>query len=146
MPAPRKLATRTARRKIFDFMMYFIKTSASNLQLAEEKLMNYFHDINYALVMWGSADAILKWHEFQTVVKTPTPEMTEQQKLLWTFAVRDKLAELVKVIRSDLGHADRNLPLAIIADLYIPIRDKDEVLRRLLADQPVSSVPPSTAI
>jgi hypothetical protein len=127
-------------------MMYFIKTSASNLQLAEEKLMNYFYDINYALVMWGSADAILEWHEFQTVVKTPTPEMTEQQKLLWTFAVRDKLAELVKVIRSDLGHADRNLPLAIIADLYIPIRDKDEVLRRLLADQPVSSVPPSTAI
>lgn len=57
-----------AYNKIFDFMMYFLKASNSSNGLDGSKVAEYFYDINYALVLWGSADAIIKWHEFQTLI------------------------------------------------------------------------------
>lgn len=127
-----------AYQKIFDFTLYFTRASNSPEGLAENKLVDHFCDINYALVMWGSSDAILKWHEFQTAAKASVPDADERTKLLWMFGVRNKLAELVKVIRSDLGHADRNISLDVLADLFMPIRDKDESLQRIFTEQPAS--------
>ena len=57
------------------------------------------------------------------------------------FLIRNKLGELVKVIRTDLGHVDKNLPLDTLTDLYLPIRDKQEMLQKILADASPSPSP-----
>lgn len=50
------------------------------------------------------------------------------------FVMRNKLGELVKVIRTDLGHEDKNLPLETLADLYMPIIDKQGAIQKILMD------------
>jgi hypothetical protein len=123
-----------AYNKIFDFMMYFLKSSTSPNGLDGAKVAEYFYDINYALVLWGSADAIIKWHEFQTMIKMQPAEADERTRLMSVFVMRNKLGELVKVIRADLGHEDKNLSLETLADLYMPIIDKQGVIQKILMD------------
>jgi hypothetical protein len=129
---------------IFEFMNYFIRSAKLEEGANLEKLIDFFYKINYALVLWGSAEAIEKWHEFQMMSKSMDSSMSEQQKLLWTFSIINKLAELVKIIRRDLGHVDKDLSLATIADLYIPINDKDETLQRIFQVNSNDAAPPSS--
>jgi hypothetical protein len=118
-----------AYQKIFDFMRYFV-TATNSGQVDTNKLIEYFYDINYALVMWGNADAIVRWHDIQISLKSL--EGDENHVALSVLVWRYKLAELARAIRLDLGHVDKNLSADVLADLYMPLRDKDEFLQKSL--------------
>jgi hypothetical protein len=117
-----------AYQKIFDFTRYFISATKSQQGFDEAKLVEYFYDINYALVMWGNSESIVRWHEMQFALQAASgvdQTATVASMLIW----RHRLADLIRVIRKDLGHVDTNLSVDILADLYMPLRDKDELVK-----------------
>jgi len=76
-----------AYQKIFDFMMYFLQASASSAPTEEAtgKLVAYIYEINYALIMWGSSDVIIKWADFQVALKNHFPIADEAETLARVF-------------------------------------------------------------
>lgn len=113
-----------AYQKVFDFLLFFLRSGRpgnddmSNTELVVSKI----HDVNYALLVWGSDLAINAWQEYFRWLSNRDIQNLDRADLTLNLLIsRNKLAELIILIRKDLGHTDKNLDVTTIADTYMPL-------------------------
>ena len=116
-----------------------------------ELVVARIHEVNYALLVWGSDLTIKGWQDFFKWMSTQNFETLDRPDLtLHTFILRNKLAELILLIRKDLGHTDKGIDVNTIADTYMPInftpedwRLMDEALQRHVVPTPTTKHQPN---
>jgi hypothetical protein len=141
-----------AYQKVFDFLLFILRSArAGGEDLSNtEIVVSRIHEVNYALLVWGSESIIKAWQEFfRWMSNQDTQNMDKPALTLNTFLIRNRLADIIILIRKDLGHSDKNLDVTTIADTYMPINFTaedwqllDEALRRHLpATNPPAPAP-----
>jgi hypothetical protein len=125
-------------QKVFDFLLFFLRSTRNNELSDTESVVSRIHEVNYALLVWGSDLTIKAWQEFfRSMANLEVQTLDRPDLTLHTFILRNKLAELILLIRKDLGHVDKGIDVNTIADTYMPLnfttedwRLMDEALRR----------------
>lgn len=111
-----------AYQKIFDFLGFFLKSMKQPDSLNEFELVEKFYDINHALIAWGSPAVTMRWAEFyQWISSQDITGISPEESVSRALIARTRLADLVKAIRSDLGHGRSDESTQLIADLMWPL-------------------------
>jgi hypothetical protein len=127
-----------AYQKVFDFLLFFLRSTKNDGLSDTEAVVSRIHEVNYSLLVWGSDLTIKAWQEFfRSLANLDFQKLDRPDLTLHTFILRNKLAELILLIRKDLGHVDKGIDVSTIADTYMPINFTpedwhlmDEALRR----------------
>lgn len=127
-----------AYQTYFDFLKFFLRSMRSKDAVGTEEFVKWFHDVNYAFIIWGSEPILRSWQEFFRWLSTQNVQNLDKPGLaLYSLLARNKMAEVIALIRKDLGHSDKGLDLNVICDLYMPLNftsedwaNVDEALKR----------------
>lgn len=113
-----------AYQKVFDFLLFILRsTRTGNDELSNTELVvSRIHEVNYALLVWGSDLTIKAWQDFFRWIQSQNLQELDRPDLaLNTLILPNKLADVVLLIRKDLGHSDKGIDVTTIADIYMPL-------------------------
>lgn len=111
-----------AYQKVFDFLLFILKGMRNDGLSETEVVVSKIHEVNYALLVWGSAGSIKAWQElFSWISGQDYSGLDKPTQTINTLITRNKIAEVILLIRKDLGHIDRGIDFNTIADVYMPL-------------------------
>ena len=112
---------REAYGKIIELIFDLIMKTKSGKQISgkEAHLVKKMSDIKQGLMVWGSPGAIREWNSFEIQSDSGTRDVS---------AVIAGMERILREVRKDLGHDDRDLEFGQLFGLVILAEDKRELL------------------
>lgn len=111
------LEKREAYGKIIDIVFDVIASTKSGKSLPDKTLVNKMLVFKKGLMVWGGPEVIESWNEFE--IESERARNNNDPKIILTV-----MEQVLRAIRKDLGHDDRQLKFGSLFGLLILGKDK----------------------